>query len=87
MSYLHITEYVAYFIKMPKRKSGSLLHVKIPKSEPLFLFAIFSLKWAVRMNEIQRSWCNKGHGERVLPVQHLGLCTLWFMIMVYDNPV
>ena len=27
-----------------------------------------SLKWTVRMNEIQRSWCNKGHGERVLPV-------------------
>ena len=31
----------ASVIKMPKRKSGSLLHVKMPKSEPLFLFAIF----------------------------------------------
>ena len=30
-------------VKMPKRKSGSLLHVKMPKSEPLFLFAIFML--------------------------------------------
>ena len=28
---------------MPKRKSGSLLHVKMPKNEPLFLFAIFIL--------------------------------------------
>ena len=28
-------------LKMPKRKSGSLLHIKMLKSEPLFLFGIF----------------------------------------------